>query len=182
MLYRTALILSALALAGCQHQAARPPAGEGRSTFAFVEPLTLGGKKTELVLAAEQESLDVLVAARPVEPLVKPAYPAAARGRQEGPALVGVHLQIDTNGRVTEVAPSMVSFSTPGPYAAAFRAAVEAAVEQWTFTPAKHRRLERVALPDGSVYWRNGGEEKAEATFDVAFTFNEGEVTAPPVR
>ncbi len=168
---------------GCQQAPQTAAPAVGRSAFAFVEAPALTGKKAELALDTEKESLDVLVAARPREPLAQPVYPRAALTSHAGSAVVGVRIEVNADGQVTEVGPSLMCFSTPGPFAGAFRAAVETAVTQWRFVPAKHRRLERVTLADGSVYWRNGGEERAEAAFDVAFTFSaEGEVSAPPVR
>lgn len=175
--------LWAIALAGCQHVAQPPHPAAGRSSFSFYEAPAPTGRKAELNLATEKESLDVLVAARPCEPLAAPIYPPAAWREKAGSAIVGVRIEVDANGKVAEVGPSLVCFSTPGPHLAAFRVAVEAAVTQWSFTPAKHCRLERVPLPDGSVYWRNGGEERTETSFDVSFTFSaEGEVTLPAVR
>ncbi len=162
-------------LAGCQHAAA--PVTTGHSSFVFVDEAKLAGRKP-VELAQEREAVDVLDAAGPIEPLAQPVYPKAALARDAGFALVGVRIHVDADGRVTDVDPSMVCFSTPGPFAADFRAAVDAAVWQWKFHPAKRRHLEPVQLDDGSRYWRATSEVAVESVFDLAFTFSaEGGVT-----
>jgi hypothetical protein len=136
-----------------------------------------------LNLATEREPVYVLDAARPIEPLAQPVYPRAALGGPAGPMLVGVRIHVDPDGRVGDVGPSPVSFSTPGPFAAEFRAAAEAAVWQWKFTPAKRRYLEPVPAGDGSSYWRTADEEKADFTLDVAITFSaEGNIATRVAR
>lgn len=117
--------------------------------------------------------------AEPILPLTKPVYPQIPRAQRPPFAQVGVRLEIDVQGRVSEVKPSLYTFSTPGPFAAAFQAAVEAAVNQWRFSPAV---LHRFALETGAgggqvSTWK--GSDPIEWSVDVAFTFNgDGEVVS----
>jgi hypothetical protein len=183
MVHRLSLILAAGVFAGCAQRATRPPSGEGRSSFTFVEAPAPGGRRAEVSLATEREPLTVFVEARLLEPVAKPAYPSAARRGSADTALVGVRITIDVDGRVTDVGESLACFSTPGPLAKDFREAVEAAVAQWKFMPAKRRQLEPVRMQDGGFYWRNAGEEKVESALDVASTFGAGgEISSQPAR
>jgi hypothetical protein len=172
----------ALALGGCAHDvtSARPA---GNSSFTFVDAPAPGGRRSEVSLATEKEPLTVFVEARLVDPVAKAVYPREALSARADTALVGVRITIDVDGRVTDVGESFVSFSTPGPFAREFRAAVEAAVAQWKFTPAKRRHLEPVRLDEGGFFWRNAGEEKIESELNVAFTFGAGgEISTQPAR
>ena len=99
-----------------------------------------------------------------------PAYPKNALAKRAGDALVGVELTVDIDGRVASVAPSLATLSTPGPFAAEFRDAVEDAVRQWRFRPAEIRHLELIKAAGGD-YLRLASVEKVEWKFDVQFTF-----------
>jgi outer membrane biosynthesis protein TonB len=113
------------------------------------------------------------VQAQAIEPLVQPVYPPAALGRDPGTMTVGLELEIDRNGYVAGVAPSLVGFSTPGPFAAEFRAAAEEAVRQWRFEPARRGMMQPVA----GGRWRMADSEDVPTKLDVAVTFTaEGRV------
>jgi TonB family protein len=157
-------------MAGCRHAPVKAT-GTGASSFAFVErpagPVTARTVTTEPV---EQKPLEDYREARPVYPLANPVYPARALKAKAGRATVGVRITVDATGRVSDVAPSMLVLSTPGPWADDFRAAVETAVQQWRFRPAEIEKIEFVITPTVS-YSRILSTQKVEAQLDVAFNF-----------
>ncbi len=164
----------AAVVGGCRHAPVAKAGPEGRSAFRFVEDAdaSLAAGTTAAITTGPRQPVDVRVPAEPIQPLAEPEYPRAARGGQSGPALVGVRITVDATGRVVDVGPSLRAISTPGPWAAEFRAAVEAAVAQWRFTPAEIRRLvPGRGGPQQEDYWVVTRAEKTDATFDVAFTF-----------
>ncbi len=164
----TGLVL--LAMTGCRHAPAVSPA-TGASSFAFVER-PAGPPPARAVTAepVEQKPIEEYREARPVYPLANPVYPPRALKARAGRATVGVRITVDVTGRVSDVAPSMLVFSTPGPFAEDFRAAVETAVLQWRFRPAEIEKLEFVKTPTVS-YNRITSTQKVETQLDVAFNF-----------
>ena len=163
--------LAGAVLAGCRHVVVAPVADEGTSSFKFVEPPPPAPAKKAAVAVGEPRPADQVSHAQPIWPLARPAYPATALAAHAGFATVGVCITVDTAGRVSDVGPSPVCLSTPSPFAAEFRAAVEAAVAQWRFRPAEIRHFEIVKHPDGD-YLHLKSREVAEWKFDVSFTFN----------
>ncbi|HUR56249.1 MAG TPA: hypothetical protein VM029_00965 [Opitutaceae bacterium] len=162
---------------GCRH-AAKPAVDEGQSSFRFVTPPAPPASKKEPALTTERPRITV-VPAEPIEPLAAPVYPKLPAGVRPALATIGVRVTIDTEGRVSDISPSLLSFSTPGPATAALREAVEAAIAQWRFTPAEIHQLEPMRGPDRSEYLLMKSSEKTEWNFDVAFTFTStGEVLA----
>jgi hypothetical protein len=113
--------------------------------------------------------------------LTTPVYPAAALKAGAGEVIVGVRITVDTDGRVSDVGASPAALSTPSPFAAEFRAAVDSAVEQWRFRPGEVRHLETVHGPDGD-YQRMASREKVAWAFDVEFTFNAAGVVLAGLR
>jgi hypothetical protein len=177
-----AFAVGGLLVPGCQEAPTRATS-DGRATFAFVEAPAIGARSGSLELASERDAVDVLEAARPLEPLVTPHYPPQALRGGAGLMLVGVRIQVDADGRVTDIEPSLASFSTPGAFADQFRAAVDAAVWQWRFRPARRRHLEPVKLADGSLYWRASNEANVATALDLAVTFQaSGEVMTARAR
>lgn len=171
-------VVSVVAAAGCHHAVA--PAPTAHSSVRFVEPPVAPLPPTPPADVKIVPATMSTVPAEPIPPLALPVYPASIP-RKERPAvaLVGVHITIDTSGRVANVSSSLYAFSTPDPHAAEFRAAAEAALAQWRFTPAELRRYKPVDGPRGQQgYVRVIGQEPIEWGFDVAFTFNAaGDVT-----
>lgn len=162
------LILAAAT--GCRHASVESP-GAGASSFAFVErPAGTPPARTVTTEPMEQKPFEEYREARPVYPLANPVYPARALKARAGRATVGVRITVDVTGRVSDVAPSMLVFSTPGPFADEFREAVESAVRQWRFRPAEIERLEFVQAPTVS-YNRIVGTQKVETQLDVVFNF-----------
>jgi hypothetical protein len=151
----------------CRH--ARVTEIEGRSAFKFVQPPPPPGSKTPGELAVGDLS-QRYVPAKPLGRLVPPVYPAPALGRMTGPAVVGVRITVDVNGRVSDVATSFAHYSTPGPFASEFRAAVETALAGWRFEPAEILHLETASDPIGD-FQRVKSREKVEAFAEVVFTF-----------
>lgn len=130
-----------------------------------------------------REPTNILVKAEPILPLATPVYPKAALAGHAGSALVGVRITVDFTGKVSEIAPSLLAFSTPGPFAEEFRAAAETAVAQWRFLPAEIRHLQPGKGPQENEYWTITQIDKTEMTFDVSFTFNAtGEVLSAPLK
>lgn len=109
--------------------------------------------------------------AQAIHPLVLPVYPPAALATKAGAAMIGVRVTIDTNGAVADVRPSMLVVNVAPPaFAEEFREAVEVAVRQWRFAPARVHYLERVTEGE-FTYERVVRTESVEAEFDLAFTF-----------
>ncbi|MEJ1971734.1 MAG: hypothetical protein WDM96_04340 [Lacunisphaera sp.] len=106
------------------------------------------------------------------DPLVMPIYPQRALKAQAGRSTVGIHIVVDISGHVAEVRPSLLVFSTPGPFAEDFRDAVELAVRQWQFTPARAEYYE-IVHEGAATYSRLMRTEAVETEFDLAFTFTE---------
>jgi len=148
---------------GCHHQPRSMPAS-GSASFVFIAPLDLPLHREVPRPAGQGEEAvvreDVFVDAEPLLPLAVPVYPPAALQAKAGWMTVAVRLTVDINGRVSGVAPSPVGFSTPSPFSDLFFAAVEQAVRQWKFVPARIHSGE----PGGET-------RKIEATGDVSFTF-----------
>jgi hypothetical protein len=169
-------------LAACHHARAPAPAGTSSFTFIANQP----DKRPNLSRGSAPEEprvpVDALVPAEPVPPLALPVFPPVARGKTTLPMMVGVRLTVGIDGRVADVAPSFVAVSTPGPFAAEFRSAVEAAVAKWRFLPAEIRHLAPGRTPQGKDYWNVTRTDKTEDAIDVVFTFSpSGEVgTALP--
>lgn len=174
-----ALALGAGALSTGCHHAVRPTlAPTGRSGFQFVDRPVPAGAAHGTLQPAVREPVDVKVRAEPIEPLATPAFPRALLGRASTPVAVGVRVGLGPDGRVQEVGPSLVAFSSGGEHAEVFRAAVEAAVARWRFRPAEIRRLEpRTGAPGIGEYWQVVRAQPTEDAFDVLFTFTStGEV------
>jgi hypothetical protein len=163
------MMLAALALAGCKHATVRP--AEGGSFFTFIEPPATAPESKREPSSGPLQPTEVIVAADPILPLQKPVYPAPALGRQHSPMMVGVHITVDASGRVAHVGPSLRAFTTPGPFATEFLAAVESALAEWRFTPAEKRRMRPMKSNTGEDFWLITRAEKIEYGFDLSFTF-----------
>lgn len=168
-----------LGLVGCRHRSIEPT-GIGASSFAIVSMQPTASDKVavgEAVDAGEPGASKVsyveeFVQARPLPPIMQPVYPPQALKAKAGRAVVGVRVMVDEKGRVTDIGPSLLTFSTFGPYAGAFRGAVESAVWQWRFAPAELLQVERVQK-DGSAYQRVIRRQAVSTQIDLAFTFTE---------
>lgn len=166
----TAMVLGAMAAPGCKHVASGAE-GDGKSSYAFIYKPAPSGPAAGTPSLGPPQARDAVVQAEPILPLAKPVYPKAALSARGGASLVGVRITVDADGRVSNVGPSLVCLSTPGPFAAEFQAAVEAALAQWRFEPGEVQHLEPFNGPDGAAYMRVKDREKVEWTFDVSFTF-----------
>jgi len=106
---------------------------------------------------------------------VLPVYPARALAARAGGVQIGVHLVIDAQGLVSEIRPSMVAVTlVPAEFADDFQRAVEAAVQQWRFEPARIEQIETVTGDNGFTYRRVRRNEPTEAEVDLAFAFTPG--------
>lgn len=165
--------LSLLALAGCRHAPAESPA-TGASSFTFVEAGRAAAADQVIVGDVGEPSAakysENYSPAFPLKPMVLPVYPPRALAARAGAATVGVRLKLDAAGRVTEVGPSLLVYSTPGPFSEDFLEAVKVAVLQWRFRPATIEQIERVQTPE-VTYNRIARSETVEAQVDLAFNF-----------
>lgn len=143
---------------------------EGRAGFEFERPPPDAAAQDAKVAAQETLGRDEWVPPRALGKLAEPAYPAAALAAGAGPVTMGMRVVVDTEGKVAEVAPSMRAWSTPTPWAAEFRTAIEAAVAQWRFRPAEVRHFTTVTNAEGS-YRSMTGSEKTEWALHVTFSF-----------
>lgn len=168
-----------LGLVGCRHRSIEAT-GTGVSSFAIISMQSMASDKVavrETVETGETGASKVsygeeFVQAQPLPPIMQPIYPSKALKAKAGRAVVGVRVMVDEAGRVTDIGPSLLTFSTVGPYAEAFRGAVESAVWQWRFVPAELLQNERVQN-DGSSYWRVIRRQAVSTQIDLAFTFTE---------
>lgn len=173
------LLLVATAMAvGCRHAPRPSLAPAGTSGFQFVERPVSAGDTGGTLQPAVREPVDLKVRAEPIEPLATPMYPRALLGRADAPVAVVVRVGIGPDGRVQDIGPSLVAFSSGGEHAETFRAAVEAAVVRWRFRPAEIRHLvPRTGGPGLGDYWQVVRAQPTEDAFDVRFTFTStGEV------
>ena len=157
-----------LAVVGCGHA---PPVAldRGTSSFAVVEPPPAPPPKAN-VESAEPLDRGQYRQEQLVQPAALPVYPARALKAKAGRATVGVHITVDSTGRVSNIQSSMLVFSTPGPCADDFRDAVEAALHQWRFVPARIEYIETVTS-NGFAYKREINSENVDAELDLSFTF-----------
>jgi hypothetical protein len=154
----------------CRH-AVPIPQDVGSASFSVIEPPPVSGSVKSpgepTMETAHAQYQEAFLASHPVLPV----YPGRALAARAGAARIGVRLTIDTKGRVTGVNPSMrtVTLAPPG-FAEDFRAAVEAAVRQWKFQPARIEYVETVA-ERGITYERVKRSEPQETELDLAFEF-----------
>lgn len=164
-------ILAVLTLSGCRH--VPPPVVTGTSSFKVVEqpPDRRIPPKSE-AKAIEPTSLDQYREASVQEKtVVLPVYPARALAAKAGAAQVGVHVLVDDGGRVMDVRPSLLAVTiTPPGFREDFERAVEVAVRQWKFHPAKVEHVE-IVTEKGFTYSRVTRTEMLDAEFDLSFTF-----------
>ncbi len=171
------LTCCALVLAGCASAPAPAPATTPPAAPAPVAAPTgrvgfqvVADPSVDNALADRQE----FVVPRPVDPpLAKPPYPADALAAGAA-GVVGVRITIDPDGAVTTVEDSPVVPGTPGPFAAAFRAAVEGTVRRWRFSGGRVELLEdgKDLDDDGKPdYTRVVQSVPVSVFYDVRFEF-----------
>ncbi len=164
------VVLAAFLPVACRHV---PPPEPGMSSFRIVEPppdrtppAKSSGEAVEPTGLSQYREASVQE-----KSIVLPVYPARALAAKAGAAQVGVRIVVDAAGRVTEVRPSMLAVTiTPPGFSDEFRAAVEVAVRQWRFHPARVQHVE-IVTEKGFTYSRVTRTEDAEAEFDLSFTF-----------
>lgn len=111
-----------------------PTEREGQSSFDFLR----NGASLDTTPPQDQELRPPII----TEELAQPLYPENALAAGIGPSIVAVRIMVDTEGSVAEVADSPRLESTPGPFAAEFRRAVEEVLAKWCFVPAVWRHFE----------------------------------------
>lgn len=163
--------------AGCQH--IPPPTPPVVAAVRFVDPPPPPAREGNYQMKAAPATTRLLPA-EAIPPLALPIYPKTIPAKERpAVALVGLKIVIDTAGRVASSGPSLYVFSTPGPHAAEFQAAAEAALAQWRFKPAQLFQVKPAAGRRGEEGYVNvTDEETIEWNFDVVFSFNAaGDVT-----
>ena len=144
----------------------------GTSSFAVIDgPPAKPGKVTPAEPSTEPIIEEHFVEAEAIEPRVIPIYPKQALTGKAGLVTVGVRVTLDSQGHVSDVAPSLLVFSTPNRYAAEFQEAVRLAVLQWRFHPAQRYRLRVFRMEEGGGPPQEIDRENTETYFDFAFTF-----------
>jgi outer membrane biosynthesis protein TonB len=169
-----------LLLAACRHA----PPERGSSSFRVIElPAAPPSKAGPAEVAEPASRAQYREASIQEKTVVLPAYPARALSVKVGAARVGVHVVVGTEGRVADIRPSMLAVSiTPPGFSADFEQAVEVAVRQWRFHPARAEYIETVTNK-GFSYQRVTRTEMLEAEFDLVFTFTpSGKVEANGTR
>jgi outer membrane biosynthesis protein TonB len=171
-IFVTCLVM--LVLSSCRHVPAEA-VGAGSSSFRVVEARRAPADPTVIVGDVGEPSVrpryyqDYRPAA-PRRNQPPPVYPARALKAKAGAATVGVRVTVDVSGKVTDIGPSLLVFSAPGPYADDFLEAVKATVGRWQFNPAEILHMEHVETPQ-VFYDRIARREPVEAQLDLAFTF-----------
>jgi hypothetical protein len=167
-------------LSGCKHRLPPPePVRQGNASFRILEPPASPREKREGSLGVSRPR-EIFSPAEPYLPLKLPVYPPAALAAKSSDALVSVHVAVDRRGRVTEISPSRLGFTTPGPFAPEFFAAVETAITQWKFVPAQMQFPETSTRDGGAVNAAAVRRESVESSFDVTFTFTSAGTVLPP--
>ncbi|HEY1111353.1 MAG TPA: hypothetical protein VGE76_22045 [Opitutaceae bacterium] len=165
-------------MCGCQQTKKEPPPA-GTSTHRFVVPVTAQVDAKPVWPTETQPPVEMVHPAEPIEPLAQPLYPVEARGRQSMLMTVGVRIVIDEKGQVAELRHSPLAFTTPGPFAEEFRAAVEDALRKWRFLPAQRQKMTPMAGGPAGRYWHVTKLGPTADQLDVLFTFTpSGEVVS----
>ena len=147
---------------------AAPPQSVERSGSVGVSFLTAPETRGP-TLAEHQEFIEPRPVAMPL-----PAFPADALAAGAPPATVVVRIVLGTDGHVAQVTDSPLAASTTGPYAASFRAAVEAALAGWDFHPGfidtvkDGLDLDGDGKADYTILLRH---QEVPVTYDVGFEF-----------
>lgn len=134
------VLLAALFDFGCASAPPAPAPTVPPAEQAAPPPKPSGAVGRELLSASAPAANTVvvheeLVPPTPDETLAAPVYPEEAlQAKAEGDVVV--QLLVDTSGRIVQISDSPKAASTTGPFAAAFRRAVEQAVRSWQFAPA----------------------------------------------
>lgn len=172
--HQNLLLITAVQLGtiSCQYHQL-PQLTQTESSFRFYNgPETASPKAARATDEVEKiQPGAVLEKARPKLPLTVPLYPDLPVAERRAWITVGVHLNIDANGIVTDITPSLVCVSTPHPKSDEFFRAVQTAVATWRFSPARLRHMEMATGADGSTWWRASHIETIETAADVTFTF-----------
>lgn len=154
---------------GCRHLPAE--SGAGTSSMKVLEPPAAASAEPEL---AAEPGTGVQVQFREARlrgAAVQPAYPSRAWAAKVDTVQVGARVVVDAQGRVAEIQPSLRALTlVPAEFADDFWAAIETAVRQWSFAPARVEQIETVTA-DGISYGRVKTSRNVEAEFDLVFTF-----------
>ena len=151
-----AMVLSCLVLffCGCRHHP-QPP-DTGKTSFAFVEPPPAKSSHSDRSGAVDEPLVEEhFIEAEPIRPLATPVYPSKALAAKAGLVTIGVKVTIDVDGRVSDVSPSMLTFSPPTRYADDFQEAVRLAVMKWRFHQAQHYSLQVFRANEGVAARKN---------------------------
>ncbi|MEO6992052.1 MAG: hypothetical protein ABI273_00360 [Lacunisphaera sp.] len=164
------LLAGALFVSGCRQLPTQPDSGS--SSFRFVDgpPASpLKGKVTEG--SNGPIIVEHYIEAEPILPVAMPVYPAHALAAKAGLVTIGVKISVDADGHVSNISPSLLTFSTPTRYSDEFDEAVRVAVSQWRFHPAQRYSMRIFRTAEGGGPPKETPRENTETYFDLAFTF-----------
>jgi hypothetical protein len=168
---RLLLLANALFVGGCRHLPT-PPSDTGASSFRFVEEPPVPPQKGNVTEGSNGPIIEEhFIDAEAIPPLAMPVYPAHALAAKAGLVTIGVKISVDTDGHVSDVSPSLLTFSTPTRYSDEFDEAVRVAVSQWRFHPAQRYTMRIFRTDEGGGPPKELHREKTETYFDLAFTF-----------
>jgi hypothetical protein len=156
------VLLALSAMIGC-----RSPMARGSSSIEMLAPVETPQAKSSRSGEASQDIVINDISPSSKGELTKPVYPPQALAAHAGDCVVNVTITIDTDGLVSDVAPSWERLNIPNRFSDQFLEAIEAAVKTWRFEPARY------------VYWKKNGDadltyiraEIVQAKADIKFTF-----------
>jgi hypothetical protein len=147
----------------------------GHSSFQFVDEIGAPRTVADASKLKIVESMSVVVAPKPLEPVVLPKYPPLALKAHLGDIHIAVSVKIDETGQVVDVERSIARIPYTTAFQDEFLQEVTTAVRQWKFEPGKLAHIEPQS--DGTPLVTS--TEDQNSTLTVAFTFSSsGKVTS----
>lgn len=159
------LALAGLAITGCHHQRLQQPQA------ASVTFLDSGACIVSGPTFGERMPMDVLIPARPIEPVALPLVVPSPATPPSRKAMIVVRAVVDPTGAVSEVIPVRESFPPPTSHERELQTAALAAVMRWRFEPAEMRRLVFGRNDGGQNFWMVKWRSPSRCTVELTFTF-----------
>ena len=152
-----------LFVAGCKHV---EPKGSVVTTF--IDPHRLPVAAVDAKELTIEQPTDVFQEVKAIEPLTEPLLPAAWAKQVTMPIRIVVRVDIDEQGRVTNVERSLRDFSPSNDFGRSCFEAIRDAVARWRFTPAVIAHLEPAASGKPVIV----SQRNVDSTVEVAFTLS----------
>lgn len=147
-----------------------PASLAGRSTYELVPEPPRSTDST----ADRSRTREHVIAPRPADDNVLPAYPETALAARHGPESVTLRVVIDVTGNVVQVTDSpLAPPAKPGAFAGLFRDSAAEAVGSWKFAPARRQYLASGTDGDSDGVLDYGRWESVAIPVyvDIRFTF-----------